>query len=76
MFLSYLSSDPSGGWQLVHGVHVPFLHLHAADDEFLRLLLVHVVQVQGVDLGGQVTADLEAVFSQSRVHRYVMSLPS
>ena len=59
--LHYLSSDPCCGRQLVHGVHVPFLHLHAANDELLGLLLVHIVQVQGVDLSGEVAADLGKV---------------
>jgi hypothetical protein len=55
---SYRSSDPGGFRQLEHAVQVRILDLDASDDQLLGLLPRLVVDVQGVDLGRQVTADL------------------
>ena len=54
----HLSSYPGCGRELVDGVHVSLLDVDAADDELLGLLAVHVVQVERVDLGSEMAANL------------------
>ena len=55
---TYLSTDPGGCGELIHGVEVALLHIDTPDDEFFGFVLWHVVQVEGIDLGCQMTADL------------------
>ncbi len=55
---SYISSNPSCFRQLENHVHVRVLDLNASDDQLLGLLTSLVVDVQGINLSCQMTANL------------------
>ncbi len=63
------ATNPVGCRQLEDGVQVRVLDLGAPDDELPRLLLGHVVDVEGVDLGGQMASHL--IRSDCGLHRQV-----
>ena len=55
---SYISSNPSCFRQLENHVHVRVLNLNTSDDQLLGLLTSLIVDVQGINLSCQMTANL------------------
>ena len=55
---SYISSNPSCFRQLKNHVHVRVMDLNTSDDQLLGLLTSLIVDVQGINLSCQMTANL------------------